>query len=405
MSAGESSNHPVTVLHIGKYFPPHAGGMETFLRDLMAASTAKGAKTAALVHQSHLGLKSSRESFSVNGSDIPVTRAATWCRLLYTPISPTFAWLLRRLINQHRPDILHLHLPNPSAFWALFLPAARRVPWIVHWQSDVVTPKSHWIMKLAYRLYAPLESALLKKARRIIATSPPYLKTSKPLTRVNHKCSVVPLGIEDRFDHKNADIEAGHPVTDLASDATKPMLLRVVAIGRMAHYKGFDVLLRALAQTERIALDLIGDGEQSLSLQHLAASLKLGERVHFHGALGDDARDKLIAACDCLCLPSTDRAESFGVVILEAMSAGKACVVSKVLGSGMAWLVENQETGLVVPCNDVISLAKALGQLRDDRLFNAELGQNGRQKFLRSFTINASTTAVHRIYREVVASG
>ena len=405
MSAGESSNHPITVLHIGKYFPPHAGGMETFLRDLMASSTAKGAKTAALVHQSHWGLKSSRESFSVNGSDIPVTRAATWCRLLYTPISPTFPWLLHRLINQHRPDILHLHLPNPSAFWALCLPAARRIPWVVHWQSDVMTPKSHWIMKLAYRLYAPLESALLKKAHRVIATSPPYLATSKPLGRVNIKCRVVPLGIEDRFGHESADLGSHHPDTDLAPDATKPMLLRIVAIGRMAHYKGFDVLLRALAQTERIALDLIGDGEQSRSLQRLAASLKLGERVNFHGALGDDARDKLIAACDCLCLPSTDRTESFGVVILEAMSAAKACVVSDVAGSGVAWLVDNQKTGLVVPSNDVSALAVALCQLRDNHSLCAELGQNGRKKFLRSFTINASTTAVHRIYSEMVASG
>lgn len=260
-------------------------------------------------------------------------------------------------------------------------------------------------MKLAYRLYAPLESALLKKAQRIIATSPPYLKSSKPLTEVHHKCSVVPLGIEDRFDHKNADIDADHPVTDLASDAAKPTPLRVVAIGRMAHYKGFDLLLRALAQTKHIALDLIGDGEQSRSLQHLAASLKLGERIHFHGALGDDARDKLIAACDCLCLPSTDRTESFGVVILEAMSAAKACVVSDVAGSGVAWLVDNQKTGLVVPSNDVSALAVALCQLRDNRSLCAELGQNGRKKFLRSFTINASATAVHRIYREVVASG
>ena len=260
-------------------------------------------------------------------------------------------------------------------------------------------------MKLAYRLYAPLESALLRKAERIIATSPTYLETSKPLERVHSKCKVVPLGIEDRFGHQSADLGSHHPDTDLAPDTPKPTPLRVVAIGRMAHYKGFHVLLRALAQTEHITLDLIGDGEQALSLQHLAGSLKLGERVHFHGALGDDARDKLIASCDCLCLPSTDRTESFGVVILEAMSAGKACVVSNVAGSGMAWLVDNQETGLVVPSNDASALAEALYQLRDNCSLCAELGQNGRQKFLEFFTINASATAVHRIYSEMVASG
>ena len=405
MSAGESSDRPITVLHLGKYFPPHAGGMETYLRDLMVSSVQSGDKTAALVHQSHFGLTSSQESFSVKNVDIPVTRAATWCRLLYTPISPGFPWLLHRLIRRHRPDILHLHLPNPSAFWALWLPAARRIPWVVHWQSDVMTPKSHWIIKLAYRLYAPLESALLRKAERIIATSPPYLETSTPLRQVNGKCTVVPLGIDDRFGHKALNLSAGCPPSEVACDAPNAEPLRVLAIGRMAHYKGFDVLLRALAQAQHIELDLIGEGEQSRSLQHLAESLKLGMRARFHGALSDEAKDKLLAACDCLCLPSTDRTESFGIVILEAMSAAKACVVSDITGSGVTWLVDNQKTGLVVPTNDVSALAEALRLLRDDRLLSVELGQAGRQKFLASFTIDASATAVHRVYREMMISG
>jgi len=405
MSARESSDRPITVLHIGKYFPPHAGGMETYLRDLMASSTAIGDKTAALVHQSHLGFKSSRDSFSVSSAEIPVTRAATWCRFLYTPISPIFPWLLRHLIGRYRPDVLHLHLPNPSAFWALCLPAARRIPWVVHWQSDVMTPKSHWIIKLAYRLYAPLESALLRKAERIIATSPPYLETSKPLRQVNSKCAVVPLGIDDRFGHRELNPSASCPQSEVASDDANPKPLKVLAIGRMAHYKGFDVLLRALAQAQHIELDLIGEGEQSRSLQHLAESLKLGERARFHGALSDEAKDKLLAACDCLCLPSTDRTESFGIVILEAMSAAKACVVSDITGSGVTWLVDNQKTGLVVPTNDVSALAEALRLLRDDRLLSVELGQAGRQKFLASFTIDASATAVHLVYREMMLSG
>ena len=405
MSAGESSDRPITVLHLGKYFPPHAGGMETYLRDLMVSSVQSGDKTAALVHQSHFGLTSSQESFSVKNVDIPVTRAATWCRLLYTPISPGFPWLLHRLIRRHRPDVLHLHLPNPSAFWALWLPAARRIPWVVHWQSDVMTPKSHWIIKLAYRLYAPLESALLVKATRIIATSPPYLETSKPLKQVHSKCTVVPLGIDDRFGHKALNLSAGCPPSEVACDAPNAEPLRVLAIGRMAHYKGFDVLLRALAQTEHIELDLVGDGEQSVSLQNLAPSLGIEARVRFHGKLSNDARDQLIAACDCLCLPSTDRTESFGVVILEAMSAAKACVVSDVAGSGMAWLVDNQKTGLIVPSNNLVALAKALCQLRDNRSINAELGQAGRKKFLASFTIDASATALRRIYRELLAAG
>ena len=54
------------------------------------------------------------------------------------------------------------------------------------------------------------------------------------------------------------------------------------------------------------------------------------------------------------------------MVLLEAMSAAKACVVSDVEGSGMSWLVEDGETGLVTPANDIDGLADALCRLRDD---------------------------------------
>ncbi|MDA0892308.1 MAG: glycosyltransferase [Proteobacteria bacterium] len=404
MTSASKPDSALRILHIGKYFPPHLGGMETYLRDLMVASASMGAQPMALVHQSHFGVRSSEEAQPGKHSKIVITRAATWFRLLYTPVSPVFPWLLHRLIKQYQPDVLHLHLPNPSAFWALLLPSARRLPWVIHWQSDVLTPRSHWLLKIAYVLYAPFESALLRKAATIIATSPPYLNTSKPLGKVRSKCEVVPLGIADPFDHVPAD-RGSHTVgADSTAPASPPKPLRVLAVGRMAHYKGFDVLLHAVASVQQVQLDLVGKGEQAVSLEGLAASLGIADRVRFHGALDDGSRDELLSTCDCLCLPSTDRTESFGVVILEAMSAAKSCLVSDVAGSGMGWLVDQGRTGLVVPSNDMTALADALCRLRDDPALTHQLGRNGREKFLRSFTIEASVRAIHNIYRELVGS-
>jgi len=389
------------VLHIGKYFPPHAGGMETYLHNLMHALAALNIIPCALVHQSKISLSSVEESFPANGCVLSIVRVATWCRLLFTPISPGFPWMLHRLIKRDQPDMLHLHLPNPSAFWALALPSARRLPWVIHWQSDVLTERSHWLLRLAYRFYSPLESALLKRAGKVIVSSPPYLSTSQPLAKISKKCAVIPLGIDDQFGNRTHDDPAVVPASGCKTSATTAGELRVLAIGRMTHYKGFDILLRAISQTEGITLDLVGHGELTRSLERLTDSLNLSARVRFHGLLDDNAKNKLLSRCDCLCLSSTDRNESFGMVLLEAMSAAKACVVSNVEGSGMSWLVEDGETGLVTPANDVDGLTRALCRLRDEPNLAIRLGLKGRQKFLTTLTIQASAEAIRDLYHDL----
>ncbi len=392
------------VLHVGKYFPPHVGGMETYLHNLMHALAALNIIPCALVHQSKTSFTSVEESFSANGSALRVVRAATWCQILFTPVSPSFPLLLHRLIERDQPDLLHLHLPNPSAFWALALPSARRLPWVIHWQSDVWTQSSHWLLRLAYRVYSPLESALLKKADEIIVSSPSYLATSQPLAMMSNKCAVIPLGIYDRFNDQTRNNSAMVPKSAGKTGAESVGNLKVLAIGRMTHYKGFDILLRAIAQTERITLDLVGHGELTRSLERLKDSLNLSARVRFHGLLDDNAKDMLLSRCDCLCLPSTDRTESFGMVLLEAMSAAKACVVSDVEGSGMSWLVEDGETGLVTPNNDMDGLTDALCRLRDDPALAIRLGLKGREKFLAALTIEASAEAIRDLYHRLPSS-
>ena len=89
------------------------------------------------------------------------------------------------------------------------------------------------------------------------------------------------------------------------------------------------------------------------------------------------------------------------MVLLEAMSAAKACVVSDVEGSGMSWLVEDGKTGLVAPVRDINGLTEALCRLRDDPKLAATLGQNGRQKFLAALTIEASAEGIRDLYHKL----
>ena len=162
----------------------------------MVALAAHGIKSAALVHQHELSITTRYETLEAHGQKLPVVKTATWAKVLFTPISPGFFWHMWRLIKTFEPDVLHLHLPNPSAFWALFLPAARRLPWVVHWHSDVITEQQGWKMKFFYQIYRHFEKAVLRRADVVVATSPPYLKSSLPLQPFIEKCRVVPLGVD-----------------------------------------------------------------------------------------------------------------------------------------------------------------------------------------------------------------
>jgi glycosyltransferase involved in cell wall biosynthesis len=381
-------------LHVGKYFSPFRGGVENYMRDAMVALARRSVQSAALVHQHTLTFKTRHETFVSDGHQFSVTKTGMWARILFTPISPAFAWHLRCLSKTFKPDILHLHLPNPSVFWALALPSARRIPWVVHWHADVITSAQDWRMRFFYKIYQPFERAVLKKAKTIVVTSPPYRESSKPLQEWRAKCQVVPLGL---------DIQSfNEPTLNTKRPTTSDHPLRVLAIGRLTYYKGFNFLIEATAQAREVDLHLIGHGDQVDQLKALVASLNLQDRVTFHGILDDAELVQQMLQCDCLCLPSIERTEAFGMVLLEAMHFGKATVISDVPGSGMGWVVDDGITGIKVPPANADALAEAFRRLaaNDEELLS--MGQQGKNKFDQQFEINHAVEGLLEIYQQAL---
>jgi glycosyltransferase involved in cell wall biosynthesis len=385
------------ILHIGKYFPPYTGGMETYLRDTMTSLSRHRILNLALVHQSTTGFKSRDEIYESDGQSLPITRAAVWARFLFTPISPTFPWLLNRLIKQTEPDILHIHMPNVSAFWALISPRARRIPWVIQWHADVLASDHNRGLRLFYTLYRPFERAMLKQAKIIVASSPPYMESSQPLQEFRKKCVVIPLGLDpSNFPDPAVSTESAPKGKELASR------LQVLAVGRLTYYKGFEYLIRAAAKLEDIQVQLIGTGDQEMALKKLAKELGAEEKIIFHGHLPGDELARHFDRCDCVCLPSIERTEAFGLVLLEAMYFGKATIASDVPGSGMGWIVDHGVTGLKTSPGSVGELASALGYLQINRDKIDALGENGRNKFDRNFHIDRSTRDIARLYSRLL---
>ena len=382
------------VLHIGKYFSPFRGGLETYMRDLMAGSIRRGVECAALVHNHDHSLRSRDEEVIAGGERLRVTRVGSLLTFFFTPISPSFRGQVKRVIREFEPDVVHVHLPNPSACWLLTVGAVRSIPLVIHWHSDVITTSQGPMMKFLYALYRPFEKKLLARAQAIIATSESYLKSSESLQAWPEKCHVVPLGL-DPVRLREEDLEGAEPPV-LSPD------LQVLAVGRLTYYKGFGYLVRAAAKTRGIKVHIVGRGEQEWELKKLARKLGTGDRITFHGELSGADLAARFHACDCLCLPSIERTEAFGLVLLEAMYFSKATVISDVPGSGMGWVVEDGETGIKTPPRDPQKLAMALERLRDDRSLARRLGEAGRRKFDQVFSIDHSVNAMAEIYRVLI---
>jgi glycosyltransferase involved in cell wall biosynthesis len=369
--------------------------MEIFLRDLLKSLKDEGSEVAGLVHH-HLSARASSRD-EVEG--IPIFRVSSLGQILYTPISPSFPFVLRQVIRFFRPHILHLHLPNPSVFWGLALPEARSVPWVIQWQSDVVPSAIDRRLQPAYHCYRPLEQQMLKRAEKILVASKPYLHHSIPLKPWISKCTVVPLGVDpERLPWPEAD------ALQQAERSWRSGCLRVLAVGRLTYYKGFDVLIRAAGRTKGVAVQIVGDGNLRTHLQKAIRRKDLENRVLLRGELSNEMLQALFATCHVFCLPSLERTEAFGVVLLEAMRYGKPIVASDIPGSGPGWVVGEGNCGWLVPPGDVDALAIQLENLAAEPGVCRELGRKGRDNFGKKFHIQSVARGVNEIYEGILES-
>lgn len=378
------------ILHLGKYYAPQRGGIERHVQALAEWTAGHGAKVGVLVHQPGGRWRTRRETMA----GVEVRRVGCIAAPLYTPIGPAFPLELARALDAFRPDILHLHLPNPSALAALASPPARRLPWLVHWHADVPPDAPDWRVRAAYRAYRPFERAVLARAAAVIATSAAYRDASAALAPWRSRTRVIALGIADTADGGNGRA----PWPDGADTGAG---LRLLAVGRLSYYKGFDVLIDALARTPRAVLLLIGSGESERALRQRANALGVTDRIAFAGEVDDNTLAGAYAGADALVLPSLDRSEAFGLVLLEAMRAGLPVIASAIAGSGVGHVVVDGETGLLVPAGDAGALAAAIVRLADDAGLRRRLGAAGRARFLREFTLERSAAQVLALYREL----
>ncbi|MEO7539942.1 MAG: glycosyltransferase family 4 protein [Pyrinomonadaceae bacterium] len=172
-------------------------------------------------------------------------------------------------------------------------------------------------------------------------------------------------------------------------------------VGRLGKGKGHTTLFEACriaAATLRQPLHLIvvGDGEEMSALKS-AASHQSHFKIHFVGHKDDVAL--YYAAADVVANPSYH--ESFGLAAVEAMSCGKAVVASDI--EGLAEIIENGTSGLLVPAGDASALADAILSVFDDAEFGARLGENARARVGQKFTMDKMVGSWIECYKAILS--
>jgi rhamnosyl/mannosyltransferase len=289
-----------------------------------------------------------------------------------TPLSLGLPLALRRL----RPDIVHLHFPYPPGEISTLL-ATPRAPVVITYHSDVVR------QRMLLRFYGPLLRRVLRHAARILVTSPSYARHSPWLAAVHDRTVLVPLGIDPAPFLKVEPRGDGHTL---------------LFVGRFRYYKGLQYLLEALSLLPDTTLLLVGGGPQEPALRELAHRLGIEARVRWLGSVDDAELPGIYAGADVFVLPACERSEAFGLVLVEAATAGLPCVSTE-LGTGTSYVNLNGETGLVVPPADVPALAAACRRLLDDPALRRQYGAAGRARAVQLFDIKRVAREVAGIYR------
>ena len=363
------------VLHVGKFYPPHMGGIETHLQAL-SEELAKSLDLRVIV------ANDARLDTHQELGGVRVHRVSTYLTLFSTPICPGMASALRAA----DADLMHIHLPNPAAVMA-YLTSGHRGQLVITYHSDTVK------QKVLGGLFEPFLHAALRRASAIIATSPDYVETSPVLQVYRERCHVIPYGIAiSQF--QNCD---SAEVARLRQEHGGRI---VICVGRLVYYKGLEHVIRAMAHVEGKLL-IIGEGPLRADLQNLAQQLGIAHRVVFVGEIQNDRVAPYYHAADVFALPSVARSEAFGIVQIEAMAAGLP-VVNTQLDSGVPFVSQHQKTGLTVPPADPAALAAALNRLLDNPDLRHKFGEAARQRAEREFDSQVMVSRTLRLYDQVL---
>ncbi len=354
---------------------PYIGGIQVFSSMLLAALRGRGHEVAVVTSHGSLDLPDEDTH-----EGVPIHRMPFQSALMDRDLA-AFMEARRRVAGvkaSFAPEVVHINFSDPGVLFHLETAAAHPVPFLV--TIHALPKHAVWLDTLLGRM--------LREAGWVVAVSEAMMADLSTLApEIAGRSSVIYNGIE----------------TPALALAPRPLdAPRLVCLGRVVRDKGFDVALAAFAELAprfpEARLVVAGDGPARPELEAQAQALGVADAVEFPGWVAPERVSELMNSATLVIMPSRWE-EPFGLVAVEAALMARPVVASRV--GGLAEVVADGETGLLVDKEDPAALARAVARLLEDPGTAERMGQAARRRARELFGFERQVDAYDGLYQRL----
>lgn len=381
------------VLVITPYFSPQIGGAENYALNISRGLNKINNWEVIIVTSNN----KKKENIEDKIDGMKIFRLPYWLKISNTPVNPLWYFQIKKIIQNEKPNVIIAHTPVPIIS-DITARISGNIPFVLTYHNDLAK-ENLFLNYLCKLYYITLGKKTLAISNKIITISSFYAKNSPYLKPYLNNVGIIPPGVNlSIFNLKVSKNKLKKRYGNYL------FMLFVGQLDKAHEYKGINYLLEAFVLVRKeltnIKLILVGEGDNTENYKKKAKELGIYKHVIFAGIQLDKKLAEFYSGSVVNILPSYDRSEGFGMVLIEAGATGIPVIGTKV--GGIPFVIDNDKTGLLVPPKNSKALAKAIIKIAKNSKLAKEMGEEGYEKVKHDFTWSIQVSKTRKVIEEVL---